>query len=80
MGNWDVMEGVLDHTFVGLGIDSTDAGIGRAVLITEPIANLGYSRKSQSPSWIEGNAADKKNSYDGVAVRVLLCAIARLWN
>ena len=48
VGNWDVMEGVLDHTFVGLGIDGTDGGIGRPVLMTEPIANLGYSRKSQS--------------------------------
>ncbi len=48
VGNWDVMESVLDHTFVSLGIDSTDRGIGRGVLMTEPIANLGYSRKSQS--------------------------------
>ncbi len=44
VGNWDVMEGVLDTTFIGLGIDGT--GIDRPVLMTEPLANLGYSRKS----------------------------------
>lgn len=46
MSNWDVMEGVLDSTFVGLGIDGADGGIDRPVLMTEPLANLGYSRKS----------------------------------
>ena len=44
--NWDVMEGVLDSTFVNLGIDGTNEGIDRPVLMTEPFANLGYSRKS----------------------------------
>lgn len=38
------MECVLDSTFIGLGIDG--AGIDRPVLMTEPLANLGYSRKS----------------------------------
>lgn len=47
MGNWDVMEGILDHIFVNLGIDGDEGGIGRPVLMTEPVANLGYSRKSQ---------------------------------
>lgn len=46
VGNWDVMEGILDHIFVNLGIDGDDGGIGRPVLMTEPVANLGYSRKS----------------------------------
>lgn len=46
MGNWDVMEGILDHIFVSLGVDGEDGGIGRPVLMTEPVANLGYSRKS----------------------------------
>lgn len=46
MSNWDVMEGVLDSTFVGLGIDGADGGIDRPVLMAEPLANLGYSRKS----------------------------------
>lgn len=46
VSNWDVMEGVLDSTFVGLGIDGAGGGIDRPVLMTEPLANLGYSRKS----------------------------------
>ncbi len=51
VGNWDVMEGILDHVFVNLGIDAEDGGIGRPVLMTEPVANLGYSRKSQCTSY-----------------------------
>lgn len=43
--NWDVMEGLLDSTFVNLGINSNNGGIDRPVLMTEPLANLGYSRK-----------------------------------
>ena len=46
VGNWDVMEGVLDNIFVSLGIEGEKGGIGRPVLMTEPVANLGYSRKS----------------------------------
>ena len=46
VGNWDVMEGVLDHVFVNLGIDAGDGGIQRPILMTEPVANLAYSRKS----------------------------------
>lgn len=49
VGNWDVMEGVLDHTFVSLGLGDMDGGIERPVLMTEPVANLGYSRKSPFP-------------------------------
>lgn len=47
VSNWDVMEGLLDTVFVNLGIDGTGGGINRPVLMTEPVANLGYSRKSQ---------------------------------
>lgn len=50
VGNWDVMEGLLDQTFTNLGIDSEDGGIGRPVLMTEPLANLTYTRKSTSLS------------------------------
>ena len=46
VGSWDVREGVLDQVFVDLGIDSEN-GIGRPVLMTEPLANLGYTRKSE---------------------------------
>ena len=46
VGNWDVMEGVLDSIFVDLGIEGEHGGIGRPILMTEPMANLGYPRKS----------------------------------
>ena len=47
VANWDVMEGVLDYTFLRLGVEgSEDGGIGRPVVMTEAIANLGYSRRS----------------------------------
>ncbi|KAJ6091576.1 hypothetical protein N7467_003545 [Penicillium canescens] len=45
VGNWDVMEGVLDYLFMKLGVDGSDGGVGRPILMTEPIANLGYPRK-----------------------------------
>jgi actin-related protein 5 len=46
VANWDVMEGVLDYTFLRLGLDASDAGVNRPIVMTEPVANLGYSRKS----------------------------------
>jgi actin-related protein 5 len=46
VANWDVMEGVLDYTFLRLGIDNEDGGVERPIALTEPVANLGYSRKS----------------------------------
>ncbi|KAJ5771092.1 uncharacterized protein N7511_003143 [Penicillium nucicola] len=45
VGNWDVMEGVLDYLFMKLGVDGSNGGVGRPILMTEPIANLGYPRK-----------------------------------
>ena len=48
VGNWDAMEGILDHIFVSLGIDN-DGSIDRSLLITEAIANLSYTRKSRFP-------------------------------
>lgn len=45
VGNWDVMEGVLDYVFLKLGVRG-DGGIERPIVMTEPVANLGYSRKS----------------------------------
>jgi actin-related protein 5 len=47
MNNWDVVEGVLDYCFVKLGIEGTESGISRPVVMTEPVANLGYTRKSK---------------------------------
>lgn len=49
--NWDVMEGVLDYVFLKLGVDptnnnyGTEGSIGRPIVMTEPVANLGYTRK-----------------------------------
>jgi actin-related protein 5 len=48
VNNWDAVEGVLDYVFVKLGINS-DTGIQRPVVMTEPVANLGYSHKSMKP-------------------------------
>ncbi|KAK2808488.1 hypothetical protein FQN50_004696 [Emmonsiellopsis sp. PD_5] len=45
VGNWDVMEGVLDYIFLKLGVDGQNGGVDRPLVLTEPIANLGYSRK-----------------------------------
>ncbi|WEW59194.1 Nuclear actin-protein involved in chromatin remodeling [Emydomyces testavorans] len=45
VGNWDVMEGVLDYIFLKLGVDGANGGVDRPLVLTEPIANLGYSRK-----------------------------------
>lgn len=46
VNNWDVMEGCLDYVFNKLGVTGDSGGIGRPVVMTEPMANLGYSRKS----------------------------------
>ncbi|KAL8849313.1 MAG: hypothetical protein Q9221_005723 [Calogaya cf. arnoldii] len=48
VGNWDVMEGLLDYTFASLGIAAEDGGVGRPIVMTEPVANLGYSRKTMT--------------------------------
>ena len=47
VSNWDAMEGVLDQVFVDLGVDS-EAGLERPVLMTEPLANLGYTKKTMT--------------------------------
>lgn len=49
VGNWDVMEGVLDYVFLKMGIDEDGSigGIGRPVVMTEPVANVGYCRRSE---------------------------------
>jgi actin-related protein 5 len=48
VNNWDVIESVLDYIFVKLGVDGANGSIDRPVVMTEPVANLGYSRKSMS--------------------------------
>jgi actin-related protein 5 len=49
VNNWDVVEGVLDYIFLKMGIDGNSGGIDRPVVMTEPVANLGYTRKSEWP-------------------------------
>ena len=53
VASWDIMEGVLDYTFLQLGLDAAEGGIGRPVVMTEAVANLGYSRRSESIASIE---------------------------
>ncbi|KAH7356267.1 hypothetical protein BKA66DRAFT_445927 [Pyrenochaeta sp. MPI-SDFR-AT-0127] len=48
VNNWDAMEGVLDYCFIKMGIDGRNGRIDRPIVMTEPIANLGYSRKTMS--------------------------------
>ncbi|KAL8843056.1 MAG: hypothetical protein Q9205_000588 [Flavoplaca limonia] len=48
VGNWDVMEGLLDYTFASLGVAAENGGVGRPIVMTEPVANLGYSRKTMN--------------------------------
>lgn len=48
VNNWDVQEGVLDYVFCKLGIDGSQGNVDRPVVMTEPLANLGYSRKVMS--------------------------------
>jgi len=46
VNNWDAMEGVLDYVFTKLGVDASTNGISRPVVMTEPVANLPYARRS----------------------------------
>lgn len=48
VNNWDVMEGVLDYVFYKLGMEDADSHVDRPIVMTEPVANLGYSRRSAS--------------------------------
>ncbi|KAK4134364.1 ARP5-like protein [Trichocladium antarcticum] len=48
VSNWDVMEHVLDHVFLKLGMNGAEGSIDMPVVMTEAVANLPYSRKSMS--------------------------------
>ena len=48
INNWDVQEGLLDYVFIKLGIDGRNGDVDRPVVMTEPLANLGYTRKVMS--------------------------------
>ena len=72
MGNWDVMENVLDQVFVSLGVENGErGGIGRSILMTEPVAALGYTRKSEDIVALDLRRADRSNSDERDFVRVL---------
>jgi len=48
INNWDSQEGILDYIFVKLGIDGKYGIVDRPVVMTEPLANLSYTRKVMS--------------------------------
>lgn len=48
VSNWDVMEHVLDYTFIKLGLNDTGNAIDKPIVLTEAVANLPYSRKSMT--------------------------------
>ncbi|GAB7349891.1 hypothetical protein MBLNU459_g0583t1 [Dothideomycetes sp. NU459] len=48
INNWDVQEGVLDYIFIKMGLDGSKGSINRPVLMTEPLGNMGYSRRVMS--------------------------------
>ena len=47
VNNWDAMEGVLDYVFLKLGVNASRSGISRPLVMTEPVANLPYARRSK---------------------------------
>lgn len=48
VSNWDVMEHVLDYTFLKLGMNGADGNIDMPIIMTEAVANLPYSRKCKN--------------------------------
>lgn len=49
VSNWDVMEHVLDYTFLKLGMNNAEGNIDVPIVMTEAVANLPYSRKCKFP-------------------------------
>lgn len=47
VSNWDVVEHVLDHVFLKLGMKEVEGGIDMPIVMTEAVANLPYSRKCE---------------------------------
>ena len=47
INNWDAMEGVLDYVFLKLGVNASNHGINRPLVMTESVANLPYARRSK---------------------------------
>ncbi|KAK8090900.1 actin [Apiospora phragmitis] len=55
--NWDVMEHVLDWTFLKLGMNDAEGSIDTPIVMTETVANLPYSRKSMNEIIFEAYGA-----------------------
>ncbi|OQE18757.1 hypothetical protein PENSTE_c017G07871 [Penicillium steckii] len=53
VSNWDVMEGILDYVFLKMGVQGSGEGVDRPIVMTEPIANLGYPRKMMNEIFFE---------------------------
>ncbi|KAI1942738.1 Nuclear actin-protein involved in chromatin remodeling [Ophidiomyces ophidiicola] len=45
IANWDAVEGILDYIFIKLGVDGSSGRVDRPIVLTEPVANPGYSRR-----------------------------------
>lgn len=52
INNWDVVEWIMDYIFIKMGVDGDEGRVNRPVVMTEPVANLNYSRKSMSISQV----------------------------
>ncbi|KIW90727.1 uncharacterized protein Z519_08510 [Cladophialophora bantiana CBS 173.52] len=50
--NWDILEGVYDYIFLKLGVDG-EGTVGRPLVVTEPVANLGHSRRMMNEMLFE---------------------------
>ncbi|RDW63891.1 putative ARP5-actin-related protein [Coleophoma crateriformis] len=57
ISNWDVMEAILDYTFIKLGIDGSNGRVDMPIVMTEAMANLPYSRKSMTEIIFEAYSA-----------------------
>lgn len=50
--NWDIMEGIYDYLFLKLGVDN-EGSVDRPLVVTEPVANLGHSRRMMNDMLFE---------------------------
>ncbi|KAJ9494656.1 Nuclear actin-protein involved in chromatin remodeling [Exophiala xenobiotica] len=50
--NWDIMENIYDYIFLKLGVDN-EGSVGRPLVVTEPVANLGHSRRMMNEMLFE---------------------------
>jgi actin-related protein 5 len=50
--NWDILEGVYDYIFLKLGVNG-EGSVGRPLVVTEPVANMGHSRRMMNEMLFE---------------------------